>query len=115
MSVTVTLHIFSGRPDPAWELTPEQVRELAARLASIQQTTLLKPAGIVGQLGYRGFSINAVREPALEPQIYIHKGIVDLARFDLNRIIDNAELEEWLLSTAGDVVSDEVRLSLIHI
>ena len=109
MSVTVTLHIFSGRPDPAWELTSEQASELAARLASIQQTTLLKPAGIVGQLGYRGFSITAVREAAFEPHIYIHQGVVDLARFDLNRIIDSAELEEWLLSTAGDVVSDDVR------
>jgi hypothetical protein len=109
MSVTVTLHIFSGRPDPAWELTSEQASDLAARLASIQQRTLLKPAGILGKLGYRGFSITAVREAAFEPHIYIHHGVVDLARFDLNRIIDSPELEEWLLSTAGEIVSDEVR------
>src|SRR5687768_16311911 len=103
MSITVTLHIFSGRPDPAWELTAVQANDLAARLASVQQTTLLKPAGIAGQLGYRGFSITTVREPAFEPLIYIHRGIIDLARFDLNRIADSPELEEWLLSTAGDL------------
>lgn len=109
MSVTVTLHIFSGRPDPAWELSAEQAIELADRLARIQQTTLLKPAGITGNLGYRGFSVMSVREPTFEPHVYIHGGVIDLDRFDLNRISDTPDLEEWLLSTAGDVISEDVR------
>jgi len=109
MSVTVTLHVFSGRPDPAWEIPDHQARELADRIGALSQTTLLKPPGIAGGLGYRGFSIQSVREAALDPHVYVHAGIVDLDRFDVNRITDTPELEEWLLSTAGDAVDDAVR------
>ena len=109
MSVVVTLHIYSGRPDPSWELSDEQAAELAERIYSIENATLLKPPGVVGNLGYSGFSISAVREKYLEPSIYIHKGVVDLARFDMNRISDNPDLEEWLLSTAENSISDEAR------
>lgn len=109
MSVTVTLHIFSGRPDPAWELSDEQALELADRLNKIPNTTLLKPSGLAGSLGYRGFSVMAVREKLLDPHIYIHGGIVDRERFDLNRITNNPDLEEWLLGTAGEAISDDVK------
>jgi len=109
MSVTVTLHIFSGRPDPAWELSDDQAQELVDRLNKIASTTLLKPPGLTGSLGYRGFSLTSAREKALDPHIYIHGGIVDLDRFDLNRVTDDADLELWLLATAGGAVSDDVR------
>jgi hypothetical protein len=108
MSVTVTLHVFSGVPDPSWELTDAQVQELADRIGQLKQTTMLKPPGIIGGLGYRGFSINAVREKNLDPHIYLHAGIVDLDRFDLNRIADNADLETWLLSTGAQSVDPGV-------
>jgi hypothetical protein len=108
MSVTVTLHVFSGVPDPAWELTDQQAQELANRIGRIQKTTLLKPPGIVGGLGYRGFSVNSVREKILDPHIYLHAGIVDLDRFDSNRIADNSDLETWLLSTAGKAVETDI-------
>lgn len=110
MSVTVTLHIFSGRPNPTWELSELQAKELADRIASIENTTLLKPAGLaLGILGYRGFSISSVREKLFEPHVYIHGGIVELDRFDINRIANSPELEEWLLSTAGDQITDDIR------
>lgn len=108
MSVTVTLHVFSGRPDPAWELSEQQAQELADRLAALDQATLLKPPGIAGGLGYRGFSIESVREKRLDPHIYVHAGIADLDRFDLNRLTGSPDLEEWLLSTAGDAVEQDV-------
>ncbi len=109
MSVTVTLHVFSGRPDPSWELTATEANDLVARLKQIQKTTLLKPPGFASMLGYRGFSINAVREPSLDPQIYVHQGIVDLDRFDVNRVTDDPDLERWLLGTGGTAIPDDVR------
>ncbi len=108
MSVTVTLHVFSGRPDPAWELTDDQAKELADRLGRISKTTLLKPPGIVGGLGYRGFTISSVREKDFEPEMYIHAGVIDLARFDVNLSTDDPDLEQWLLSTAGQSVESSV-------
>lgn len=109
MSVTVTLHVFSGRPDPAWELTEEQAKDLAERIARFNRTTLLKPPGIVGQLGYRGFTVSAVRESAFEPETYVHAGIVDTSRFGLNLMSDDADLEQWLLSTAGPIVDPSIK------
>lgn len=109
MSVTVTLHVFSGRPDPTWELSSPQAQELVDRLAKMHTTTLSKPPGLVGRLGYRGFSINSVQEPRLEPHIYTHAGVVDFARFEMNRISNSPELEDWLLSTAGTAVDDQIR------
>lgn len=108
MSVTVTLHVFSGRPDPSWEPTLDQVRELSDRIRQLDRTTLLKPPGIVGNLGYRGFSVSAVREERLDPHIYLHGGIVDLDRFDLNRVADDTALEGWLLGTGSSAVDPTV-------
>lgn len=109
MSVTVTLQIYSGRPNPSWELNDAQVTELSARIRNLTNTTLTKPPGMVGGLGYRGFSIEAVREPSLDAHMYVHSGIVDLDRFDINRIENSPELEEWLLSTASNAIdTDEI-------
>lgn len=107
MSVTATLHIYSGMPDPTWELTDDQADELAARIAAIANTTLLKPPGVAGGLGYRGFSVKSVRERHLDPHIYLHAGIVDLSRFDINRAAPDPSLEAWLLGTAGTALSRE--------
>jgi len=109
MSVTVTLHVFSGVPDPSWELTDQQAQELADRIARINKTTMLKPPGIVGGLGYRGFSVTAVRERRFDPHIYLHAGIIDLDRFDMNRVTDNSDLESWLLNTGASAVAPEVQ------
>lgn len=109
MSVVVTLNIFSGRPDPSWELTAEQARELVARLKGIGRATLMKPPGIVGGLGYRGFTITSIREASLDPEVYVHRGIVDFSRFDVNRIADNVDLEHWLLATATTMLDEGIR------
>lgn len=109
MSVTVTLHVYSGRPDPAWELSSQQAAELADKIKRVNKTTLLKPPGIVGGLGYRGFSIDAVRERDLDPKIYLHAGIIDLDRFDANRVTDTPDLEAWLLSTSGSSVDQNTK------
>ncbi|MFL9897890.1 hypothetical protein PQR71_06910 [Paraburkholderia fungorum] len=108
MSAVVTMHVFSGRPDPAWELTEDQRTELADRLARFKKTTLLKPPGILGALGYRGFTISTVGERDFEPEIYVHAGIVDTSRFGINLLSDDPDLEEWLLSTGGNTVDPSV-------
>ena len=53
-TVTVTLGIYSGRPDPSWALTEVQVAALVGQLASLPVTTGVPPRG---GLGYHGFSI----------------------------------------------------------
>ncbi|MCE7929701.1 MAG: hypothetical protein DYG91_14580 [Chloroflexi bacterium CFX7] len=109
MSVTVTLQIFSGVPNPTWELSDAQAREFASRLASLNSRTLSKPPGIAGGLGYRGFVVESSREPTLDPFIYVHANVIDLARLSLNLLDNDVQLEEWLLGSAGGAIDDELR------
>ena len=50
----VELDIFSGRPNPSWQLSPERAAELAAKLQGLSEKT--QPAQDPG-LGYRGFTL----------------------------------------------------------
>jgi len=110
MSVTITLHVFSGRPNPTWELSEDQAGDLSNQLNGLDKTTLLKPPGILGGLGYQGFSIQAVREKNFDPYIYIHSGIVDLDRFLPNMFTGNTSIENWLISTSpGNVLDSDLR------
>jgi hypothetical protein len=52
--VRVVLGIYSGRPDPEWVLTAEQVAVLDAEIAMLPDATGTPPAG---GLGYRGFTV----------------------------------------------------------
>lgn len=109
MSVTVTLQVFSGVPNPTWELTESQTRELSKRLAALNTRTLSKPPGIAGGLGYRGFVVESSREIALDPFIYIHANVVDLARLSLNLLDADEQLEKWLLDSARNAIDSDLR------
>ena len=50
---TVTLLIFSGRPDPIWELAPGEVAELVPQLREFESAVELSV------LGYRGFLVQS--------------------------------------------------------
>ena len=52
--VRVTLGIYSGRPDPEWTLTPEQVAVLDAEMAMLPGASGTPPSG---GLGYHGFTV----------------------------------------------------------
>jgi len=82
----VTLLIFTGRPDPIWELAPGEVAALVKRLRE------LKPAAEVSTLGYRGFLVQS-DEPGWPPKVIVR---------------DSAELERLLLRTGGRHLSPEI-------
>lgn len=107
MSVTVTMRIFSGRKDPSWELDDEQIAELKRRLASAYATSLLKPPGLRGRLGYSGFTIRSTWEPGLEPEIFVDRGFIDIDRFAPTHII-GSELELWLLRTGSQTINPDL-------
>ena len=60
----VHLDIFSGRPDPTWILTPNDERELIERLQA-NPSIMLPVNASVGDLGYRGFVIELVKEESV--------------------------------------------------
>lgn len=72
----VEMDVFSGRPNPTWSLSEEQVVELLKAFHD------LPPADKFSQetgLGYRGFLIlNPDRAGTLAPHIRIYGGIVTM-------------------------------------
>jgi hypothetical protein len=102
MSVTVELHIFSGRKNPSWELARGQIDELKGRLEEVRTRSILKPPGVLGGLGYTGFAISAVSESGLAAATYVHRGIIDTDRSAPTRET-TGELEQWLLSTGSSL------------
>lgn len=104
MPVTVTLHVFSGRPDPTWELDEKQVDELQILLVASNQeaasATVDDPGNSADPLGYRGFSIKSHGVPNLEPLIFVSGGS--------SSITAKTILEGWLLSTAGNTLDKEI-------
>lgn len=83
---TVTLLIFSGRPDPKWQLADEDAKALAERLRSVTS------APEASNLGYRGFLLES-NDPGL-PSRMIVRGA--------------PEVERFLLRTGEQVLSPEV-------
>ena len=106
MSLTVTLNVFSGRPNPVWTVPEGGAAEFTDRVSSISTTSNLKPAGVMGTLGYRGFSVRRNEEAHA---MYVHAGVVDPGFTSPTLLAGDREIEKWLLSTAGDYVSADVK------
>ena len=53
-SITTSLGIYSGRPDPSWDLTDAQVAQVVNTIEALPVTAGTPPQG---GLGYHGFTI----------------------------------------------------------
>ncbi len=105
----VTLHIFSGRPDPSWTLAPAQDSELRQRLQVLPVAQ--QPFDGSGELGYSGFELvlpAADGQPA--QRVSVWKGVVRVETdSEISVLADEGQgLEMWLLDTATGQVEDEV-------
>jgi hypothetical protein len=108
MGTIITLDVFSGRPNPVWQLTEQQDSELGEKLSSAGTPTAQRPSGVFGGLGYRGFVISrSVDDPRGPMRFTVHEGILDHG-FGVPNQIDNIGLESWLATTAGTQVPDVV-------
>lgn len=104
----VTLHIYSGRPNPTWQLDAEQEKGLEERLQSTKTFSEHRPSGVIGGLGYRGFSITSPEEsPEGKRSFLVHEGILD-QRFGLPNLVDEAGVERFLVATAAGKIDDEL-------
>jgi len=109
MTTLVTLHVFSGRPDPVVQLTDQQERELNERLASPRTLTLQLPSGVFGGLGYRGFSVTrGADQPSAAFRTMVHEGILEHGPALPNQI-DDTGLETWLAGIVGVHLPQSVR------
>lgn len=112
MSITVTLHIYSGRPDPRWTLSAEQEKALTAALARGEagvQGAARPPKG----LGYRGFTIRTATKGVRPSRLHLHDRLLARAPGDALGLPDHGT-ERWLLDSAGPAVSDAARAAVLR-
>jgi hypothetical protein len=109
MPTLVTLDIYSGRPNPTWELSPSQVAQLRKHLTSARTPTALQSPASKGRLGYRGFHVESLGEPNFPERSRIFDGVMDIGDAMTPNFVDhNSKSEAFLLSTAGDSISSEL-------
>jgi hypothetical protein len=99
MTVTIELDIYSGRPNPSWEMDAKQTDDLLKKLAKL---SILPKGGLDMQdgLGYRGFNIKIVDENAKNEAPIIVKVFHGIIRIDDNVFEDTVLIEKNLLNQA---------------
>ena len=97
--VWVELDVFSGRPNPTWALTPDQVRALLAHVARLEPASPCSSSR--DQLGYRG--VTAYNLPQLR-RARVSGGCVELSTEPTTWWIDRDQaVERWLIGTGRSV------------
>lgn len=93
MSILVELDVYSGRPNPTWQLNEEERDDFIAQINLFEaQATIEYRAN--DALGYRGFLITVINaEKNLEEVISVHDGIITK---DNKSYYDNIFLEKKL-------------------
>ncbi len=95
----VELDLFSGRPNPRWSLSAEQVEELARRLAELPAA---EPPTAPPALGYRGLELTNPEGAAdLPRRIRIYAGVLSVTREGSTlHFRDESLIEQWLIEQA---------------
>jgi hypothetical protein len=96
----VEIDVYSGRPNPSFDLTTREVAELAKLLQNLPATGAGAPEL---HLGYRGFVITSEASiaPGLPSQVRIYAGRVIPEEGPKPRVYDDINsVEEWLKERA---------------
>lgn len=111
----IEIDIFSGRPNPAWELDAQEADELLARLRALPPS---EAAELPEGLGYRGLKLDAAAAHASGLPgktlrlLEVAGGVVRLqeAGGALSHHADGGQaLECWLLATAQGRIDEALR------
>ncbi len=95
----VTLDVFSGRPNPSWELEGNTLSEVTARVRDLAGGSSAAAAQPV--LGYRGFRIENLG-PDYPDAIVVGRGVATIVRGkEAEHRTDSVGLERLLLEDAA--------------
>jgi hypothetical protein len=108
MKISIELDVFSGRPNPSWELNPSESGELLKELSPLPEVDKNKAEFFDG-LGYRGFiiSVQAADKATSSPAIYrIYKGFIlsDDKIFSDKNSVEKKLMEQGRKKGFGDLI-----------
>jgi hypothetical protein len=100
-TTSVELDVFSGRPNPTWNLTESQCAEIEQNIAQLPEA-VGKSVPSPPALGYRGLIIHYENQQGVGESIRIYRGLVHSTRLQLQD--PDRNLEKWLLNTGRKLV-----------
>lgn len=102
MTLLVSMHVYSGMPNPVWTLSEDEEKELVASIEALG--TLETP--LMRDLGYRGFSIlRTEADEGIQPMLFENAESDEVVG---SFISGQPDIEDFLLWTAGDSLEDEL-------
>ena len=108
-SAEVTLDVFSGRENPSWELSREQLGALASALEALPET---EPAAFFDGLGYRGFRVLLTDEATKKTEaVKAWKGLVLYSAGGVEKFLKDKDrrVERLLLESGGGHLKADIR------
>lgn len=104
---TVEIDVYSGMPNPAWELTGADTASLVTQLAELPP---MSRVAMSGRLGYRGFIVS-LQQGTEERWIRVHGGVVQINEAHASSYARDAQrrLERWLLDTGKPHLDEDIR------
>lgn len=106
-AATVEVDLYSGRPNPSWSLTPDEVSQLVERVGGLAPAAGVEPPG---RLGFRGLRFRLYakgREIASAESFDGHLRFQDPP--GPRHLADpGRELERWLLETGRGKIEPQV-------
>jgi hypothetical protein len=108
-SAEVTLDIFSGRENPSWKLSKEQLGALASVVEALPET---ESAAFFDGLGYRGFRVVITDEATGKTEgIKAWKGLVLYSAGGVEKFLKDKDrrVEHLLLESGGEHLKADLR------
>ncbi|MDZ4719870.1 MAG: hypothetical protein SH847_15580 [Roseiflexaceae bacterium] len=104
------LQLFSGRPNPTWNLTQAQIEQFSTRLQALAE---IRDGEADDGLGYWGIIVQAITPTngnGTMRQITISRGIVIVEQGGSRRTYadSNRELERWLFQTSRNQIDQAI-------
>jgi hypothetical protein len=102
-TVSVSLLVFSGRPDPEWTLDEQTAGQLAERVKKTLSGEQVRTEPI-GGLGYRGFTVRTQRSLlGLPTEFTVYQDVLTVEPGPKAvHWRDTGGVEDWLLSQARE-------------
>ena len=111
MKIHVTLNIFSGRPNPQWELSQGQTAQFLKKILKLKTKENFHFDSSNDQLGYRGLIIEEANFGQILRRFYISNGTVNVTENKSSYILEDKEysIEKWLLETSPNYLSEIIK------